>query len=245
MARRAATGASRASRRTPTPGLGRALGALGLALSVALAPGVWRWVTQDARDWDPNEARKGEEGPSISARDVQRFEARDVDGRKVWEFTASSIDLSSDKRWATLSQVTRAVLFRQGKPYLQMSAQTVRFDQQTRDWKAEEKLHVSGPDGLSIESRQASWSEKDQRLDCPEAVQARFRGAGIQTVGLSYDARKSELQAMQPVSLRSPGLVAQGPRVVADVKNRVIQFPEGISDLTIQPPLLEKYGYKR
>ncbi len=245
MARRTEIRTGSTPRGAVAPALKRAVGVLGVALGVAMAPGLWRWVTQDARDWDPNQTPKGEDGPSISARDVQRFEARDVDGRKVWEFSAANIDLSSDKRWATLSQVSRAILFREGKPNLQMSAQTVSFDQQTRDWKAEGELQVEGQDGLSIRSRQASWNEKDQRLDCPEAVRARFRGADIQTVGLSYDARKGELQSMQPVNLQAPGLSAQGSQVVADVKKRIITFPGGINDLAIQPPLLRKYGFKR
>lgn len=241
MTRRAAG----TTRRAPAPGLRRALVGLCVAVGVALAPGVWRWVTQDARDWAPNEAKKGEEGPSISARDVQRFEARNPDGSMAWVFSARRIDLSSDKRWATLEAVERAVLFRDGKPYLEMSASNVRFDQETRDWQAQDDLRVKGPDGLSIRSQSASWNEKDQQLGCPDEVTARFKGADIKTIGLSYDARTSELQSFAPVSLSAPNLSAQGSRVVADVKNRIIKFPEGMSDLTIQPPLLEKYGYKR
>lgn len=238
-------GAGRSSRRAQTPGLRRAFGVLAAAIGVALAPGVWRWVTQDARDWAPNEAAADKEGPSISARGVQLFEARDAQGRKAWEFSARRIDLSSDKRWATLESVQRAILFRDGKPYLEMSASNVRFDQETRDWQAQNDLLVRGPDGLSIRSVSASWSEQEQHLSCPDAVSARFKGADITTVGLSYDARKGELQSLDRVSLSAPNLSAQGSRFIADVKNRMVRFPEGLNDLRIEPPLLEKYGLKR
>ena len=232
-------------RSAPTPGLRRALGVVAVAIGMALAPGAWRWVTRDARDWTPNEPRRGEEGPAISARGVERFEARDAQGRPAWQFAARRIDLSSDKRWATLEAVQSAILFRDGKPFFEMGASNVRFDQETRDWQAQDDLLVKGPDGLTIRSVSATWNEKEQRLDCPDKVTARFKGADITTVGLSYDARKGELQSLDPVSLSAPNLSARGSRAIVDVKKRIVRFPEGVSDLTIQPPLLEKYGFKR
>lgn len=235
----------RKTARTPPPSLKRALWAVGITIGVALAPGAWRWVERDARDWAPNETRKGEEGPSISARGVERFEARDAQGRPAWQFAARRIDLSSDKRWATLEAVQRAILFREGKPFFTMSASNVRFDQETRDWQAQDDLRVQGPDGLDIRSVSATWNEKEQRLDCPDAVSAHFRGADITTVGLSYDARKGELQSLDPVSLSAPHISARGSRAVVDVKNQIVVFPEGVSYMRIEPPLLEKYGLKR
>ena len=225
-----------AARRVPALAL---VGAL-----LALAPGFVSWVTSDARDWAPNEKPEGKRGPSLVARRVRLFEAREPDGRRAWRFEARRIDLDADRRWATLVDVERAVLFRNGKPYLQMSAGSVRFDQQTRDWTARDDLRVAGPDGLQIRSADASWKQGEQKLACPGAVTARFRGADITTVGLAYDARAAELRSLAPVTLQAPHLLAHGSTVRADVKKRTVHFENGV-DVTIERPLLEKYGFKR
>jgi hypothetical protein len=216
---------------------------LAMVAAAAFGPAAWRWVTQDARDWAGKAAPNNEKGPSVLARGVRSVVFKDERGRRAWEFAAESIEISADKRWATLVGVRRAVLFRDAKPYLRMSARHVRFDQQTRDWRAHDDLRVQGPDGLTISSRAAIWNHKAQLLDCPEPVQARLKGADISAPRLRYDAREGKIRTPDQVSMDSPGAAARGSRMTVDVKKRFIETYG--ADVTIKPPLLEKLGVKR
>lgn len=186
-----------------------------LAVSgVLLAAGV-QWVLQ--QDVEVKSPPAAPNLPTIEAEDVQRIVLREA-GQKVWEFAARRITITPDRLYAVATGVHRAVYFRDHKPYLQLKAQHVRLNQQTRDMTATGAVGARGPDGFALQTRCAQWMHQQQRLLCPEAVQVQVRDLTVRTTGVVYNAREGQLRCPQRVEVTAPRAVLRGENAVADVK---------------------------
>ncbi|MDF2441590.1 MAG: hypothetical protein JWN98_2574 [Abditibacteriota bacterium] len=176
--------------------------------------------------------------PSLEAFGAQSIIVRDK-GRKVWEFSADRITWSADHRFATATNLRRGVLFRDGKPFLTVSAARVVLNQESRNWEASGQLQASGPHGFSLSTQRATWSHQRERLSCPEAVQAKVRGMTIETRDIFYEAKTGQLKCPQPVQVRSAQAIIQGGRdVVADIRTRRVEFRSGVH-ITIKRSALD------
>lgn len=208
-----------------------------IAASLPAAIAVGRWLREDeANEPLTNNGLR----PSLEAIGAQSIIVRE-NGRKVWEFSADRITISPDKRFATATNMKRGVLFRNGKPFLTVSAATVQLNQETHNWQATGKLQASGPDGFSIVTSRATWSHRRERLSCPDAVRAKLRGMEIETRGVFYEAKTGQLKCPASVEVRSAqATIQEGRDVVADARSRRVEFRSGVH-ITIQRSALDAF----
>lgn len=230
------TRSSRAHRRAPFRLSRRS--SIRLVLVVASLPllaALVRWL----RDDEANVALTNEGlRPALEAIGAQSIIVRD-NGRKVWEFSADRITWSADHRFATVTNLRRGVLFRDGKPFLQMSATSVILNQETRNWQATGHLQASGPHGFSISTNRATWSHVRERLSCPDAVSAKLRDMRIETRAVVYEAKSAQLKCSQPVKVRSAQVTILGrPDVIVDTRTRRVEFRSGV-DITVKRSALD------
>lgn len=209
-----------------------------LALIAALLPviiALVRWLRED----DVNSAvTNSSVRPALEAIGAQSIIVRE-NGHKLWEFSADRITWSADHRTATATNLRRGVLFRAGKPFLTMSATRVVLNQESRNWQASGHLQANGPDGFSISTDRATWSQRRERLTCPDAVSAKLRGLQIQTRDVFYEAKTGQLKCPQPVEVRSAqATIREGRDVVADIRARRVEFRSGV-DITIKRSALD------
>lgn len=212
--------------RRKTPWL---MGAAAL-LAATLLPPAWRWLRDD--DALPGQGQS-DSGPAIEARNVGSIIASE-NGQRVAEFAAARVEISSDRRFATATNVTNGVLYRDGKPFLWLRAGRVKFNQQTRDWEADGNLHASGPNAFAIASQSAQWTQGKSELRCSGPVQATYRGARISSTGTVYNAKDGTLSCPQPLEVRSKAVTIQSPKATAYIKERRVESQSGVQ-ITVHP----------
>lgn len=207
---------------------------LALVLAIIALPAAWRWLLDENGDAALSGASGG---PAIQAQDVKRIIVSD-NGQRVAEFAAGRIELSADLNFTTAFDVKRGIIYRNGKPFLNLRASRVKVNQQTRDWDADGSLRASGPHAFRISADFAQWIHKDGELHCPGVVQATFRGARINSFGVIYNAAQSTLSCPQPVEVLSPVATLRGQNAVAHFKDSRIEFKNGV-DITIRTSALK------
>lgn len=201
-----------------------------VALGVWKGPALRRWLSDnDTLSKAPATAQ-----PSVVAEGAQRIVVRDTAGRKAWEFAARRIVVSPDKVYCTATDVSRAVVYRDGRPFLKLKAQQVRLNQQTRDLEATGTVDASGPDGLTVRTQHATWAHETQRLTCPGDVRATLRGMTITTKAALYDVRAGKLHCPQAIHVTAHHAHFEATNVVADTKTSKITFNQGVH-LAIAP----------
>ncbi len=159
----------------------------------------------------------GPKTPPIMAEDVQKVRVREPQtGRLAWEFSAKRITVDASHVWTTATDVRDAVIYREGKPYLQLQAREVRLNQQTRDVDATGSVHAKLPQGFTIQTQRALWTHQLGRLEANGTVKAQGRdGLIIQTQRAVWTQRHSQLEASGGVRAQTrDGMTVQTDRAV-------------------------------
>ena len=152
----------------------------------------------------------------------------DEQGHKVWEFTAKKVTISADHQFCTATDVRNATLYRNGQPYLKLAAQQVRLNEITKDMEAMGTVRASGPDGFSVRTERANWTQVTQRLDCPGPVHATLQHVSFDTNTVFYDAKLRQLHCPQMVDVASVWGKLRGANIIADAKTpHRINFQQG------------------
>lgn len=205
----------------------------GIALVLAVIQSQ-RWLL----DYGEKGASKSSDTPLIEATGLQTFTVRE-NGQIAWTFSADRIVVSGDKLYATATGLRKGILYRDGKPFLQLQAQQVRLNQQTRDLDATGTVSAQGPDGLVVSTDHALWTHRLKRLDCPNNVRATLRGLTFTTRRVFYDANQGKLHCPQPYKVEGSGVTLSGAGAVADTKTQIIRS-RGTGEIVIRPSTFSK-----
>ncbi|BCM92397.1 hypothetical protein IAD21_04276 [Abditibacteriota bacterium] len=150
------------------------------------------------------------------------------DGKRLWQFDASRIELSPDGSQTFAHRVSKGILFRDDKPFLNLSAQLVHLENTSNNVEATGGVKASGDNRFAVSSRLVRWNYSLKRLSCPTRVNAQLRDFSFEAPRLNYQWDAGELTCDQPVELRAPGIVLGAKRLKASTKTRVLDLGGGV-----------------
>ena len=114
-------------------------------------------------------------------------------GKKAWAFQAGAIEVSKNRRFATLTGLKKGSLVKDDKPIASLSAKKVIYDIFTRDLTVPGGAEFKLKDGPSFKVRDASWDARESRLTCEKGVDAELAGSTLHGKRLIADLSKKEL----------------------------------------------------
>ena len=151
-----------------------------------------------------------------------------VDGKRLWQFDASRIELSPDGSQTYAHSVSNGTLFRDDKPILHLSARLVRLENNSNNVEASGGVKAAGANRFAVSSRLVHWNYEKKRLLCPLAVKAQLRDFAFEAPHLKYQWDAGELSCDAPVELRAPGIRLGAKRLKASTKTRVLELGGGV-----------------
>ncbi len=191
-----------------------------LALASWGAVSLWNWVTTES----PAEQNAGDTSSPLVIEGLKSFLVRRDDGQKHWEVAADSARVvDNGDAWLAL-KVSKAVLFRDGNPWIVMTAPRVRYSNLSKNLDAVGGVHASGPENFSFETPQARWLDFKKLVEIPGSVKAHLRDMEFAAPNLSYQWEKGDLQSPGPVEVRVKGGVLRGAQMTANINTRQVNF---------------------
>lgn len=196
-------------------------------------PVVWKraaWLGAGAAILGIAQPWKVPDAAEVLTQDAPILEAegaRDIvlseNGQRVLQISAQKIVISSDKRFAIATGLGQGTLFRNDRPFLQLSASRVQVDYTTRDIVADGQVAARGPD-FDIQTRRVRWNQKRGRLAWPAGATVVGRGLTFYTPDAFYDTRAQTLHCPQKVEVASERAWLSGPNAVADIKAQRVEI---------------------
>lgn len=165
------------------------------------------------------------EPPLIAEKTTQTVR---VDGKRLWQFDASRIELSPDGSQTYAHRVSNGILFRDDKPFLHLSAPLVHLENTSNNVEASGGVKASGANRFAVSSRLVRWNYEKKRLLCPLTVTAQLRDFSFDAPRLKYQWDAGELTCDAPVELRAPGILLGAKRLKASTKTRVLELGGGV-----------------
>ena len=189
---------------------------------------LWNWVTTESVE----EKRAGDSSSPVKIEE-SNFLVR-KDNKKYWEVFAKSAQVvSNGDAWLALG-VSRAVLFRDDKPWITMRAPRVRLSNLSKNLDAVGGVTAQGPEGFSFSTPQARWLDAKKLVEIPSAVRAKLREMEFSAPNLTYQWEKGELESPGPVEVRVPGGVLRGEKLRANVNTSEVKL-SGRTELIFVP----------
>ncbi len=202
-----------------------------------LLAAVWLWGWLSVDESGQPVTRVSDE-PQAEIEGLKSFLFR-RNGQPVWEFSARRAQVDAGGTSTLISGISRALLFRDGQPFLHLSASQVRYSNASSDLEASGSVNVTGPDDFSFQTARALWFNASQTVDCPKAVTAWLRNIYFATPRLSYNWTDGVLTCPQAVEVRTEGAVFRGKNLQATLKTREIRLSGGVQ-LIFAPSAVQK-----
>ena len=130
---------------------------------------------------------------------------------RSWSFACDRATVSADGINATIEGVHDAVLYKNGKPYLRMSAKLVSVNTQTFDFTATGTVHLdaiaaNGEPSRSFETDLVQWTNATKILLLPHPCVVRTGDAILNVDSISVDFNKSDVHMGRiEGALQAPG----------------------------------------
>ncbi|MBW3635412.1 MAG: LPS export ABC transporter periplasmic protein LptC [Armatimonadetes bacterium] len=193
-------------------------------LSVGAAVWLWNWLSVDETG-NPVSVKSDE--PSVQIKNLESFLVR-RDGLPLWEISAQNVSVAADGLTTTATRIGRGILYRDGKPFLNLAAPRLRFFRTTNDLEASGGVTATGPNGFGFQTPRALWKNREKTVACPQPVKAQLRGLHFATPNLSYDWDKGVLNCPQSVEVIGRGVVLRGQKLGATLKTRQVRLEGGV-----------------
>jgi LPS export ABC transporter protein LptC len=194
------------------------------------------WTVLNNGDVPPETNEAGKHPIAVEADGARSIIVR-KNGQKLWEFAAKKIEITADHSYATATGIEKGVLYKDGKPQWQLTAQNLKLDQRTNDVDARGGVSATGPNGLSVKTRRAVWKQQAERLVCPEVIDASMHGFKVSSGSASYESKTDELRCATSVTVTSSSATLKSPRAIAHPKQGIVSF-EGGTDILIHKSAL-------
>ena len=198
--------------------------ALGRVALLALAAwgthALWNWVTTESVE----EQRAGDTSSPIKVEGLKSFLVRRDDGQKQWEVAADSASVVDNGDAWLARNVSKAVLFRDDKSWITMSAPRVRYSNLSKNLDAVGGVTARGPENFSFQTPQARWLEAKKLVEIPGKVSARLREMEFAAPNLFYQWERGELESAGPLEVRVQGGVLRGAQMTTNINTRQVNF---------------------
>jgi len=117
---------------------------------------------------------------------------------KSWSADYDKIISNADQTILQLEHVRNGTIFKDGKPYLHVTAERMMVNTISRDFSATGPLHVESVGTVpvrSFDTRSAVWNESAQRLTLAQRIVIRTGAEPPLTVGsLTLDVKRGEVE---------------------------------------------------
>ncbi len=184
---------------------------------------IARWAGKD------ESVPKEEGGAPASPIQIKQLKSLIVrkEGKKYWEIAASQVSLSPGSNMTVANNVSKGILYRDGKPLLSMRSPSVRFSNRTNNLAAIGGVQVKGPNGFTFSTPQALWINRTKTIECPQPVKVTLRGMKVSAPQLFYNWNSGVLQCPQPVEVQAKGATLRAKRFEANLHTRVLELKGG------------------
>ena len=203
---------------------------LSLWLAVPLGAALL-WATWLGEDAPPPRAQQTQ--TPLEIENLTSFVVR-KDGQKQWEIAARKVEVSPRGDQTTAVEVSKATLFREGKPFVSLRAPKVRLANSSNNLEATGGVTGSGPDGFSFHTPIARWINRQKLVHCPQPVRARLREFEVVAPALEFRPAQQRLDVKKPLELRTHGAVLRAPSLRADLDKRQLHLGGGV-ELVFDP----------
>jgi len=117
---------------------------------------------------------------------------------RSWSFSCQKAQLSPDGVMATIDGVKDGVLYKNGKPYLSVSAQHVSLNTQTFDFTATgdvhvEALHPTDNVSKSFDTDLVQWINATKLLQLPHQCLFQTNGQTLRVASITVDFNKTQI----------------------------------------------------
>ncbi|HET9393978.1 MAG TPA: hypothetical protein VFO29_10740 [Candidatus Rubrimentiphilum sp.] len=118
---------------------------------------------------------------------------------KSWMFEYKKAEMSSDGTLATVDGVKQGVLYKNGKPYLSVTAEHVSVNTQTFDFTATGDVHVTqmqdaGGGSRSFDTDFIQWNNATKALMLPHPSVVRSGGQTLKVTSINVNFRTGEIR---------------------------------------------------
>ena len=155
-------------------------------------------------------------------------------GLPLWKLSADSIAVDADGVNTQATHVKDGTWFKDGKPYLKLTARTVRLRNATNDLMASGGIVASGPSGFHLVTSSVLWTEKLRSLFCDHPVRFQVHNWDISTAMMNYHVGTSTLDCGKKVVLTAPGARLTAGRLTAELGPRRVTLSGGV-ELVFDP----------
>ena len=145
-------------------------------------------------------------------------------GKLEWELAAQSVQVSKDRQITNLSGLKKGVYYRDGQPELNITAQRVRLNSQTKNMVVEGEVMVSDNRGMVLRTPTVKWIAAEQKLVCPQPVQAQLGSTQFKADKLYYLARERKLICPAEVELTTGDNRLTGDKLVAHSDSEEVEI---------------------
>ena len=184
---------------------------------------LWNWVNTES----VAERNAGDTSSPLQIEGLKSFVVRQ-NGQKYWEISADRVQAVEGGNAWVARNVTRGILYRDGKPWISLLAPRVRLSNLTRNLDAVGGVRASGPDNFSFVTPQARWLDAKKRVEIPGPVEARLREMEFSAPNLFYQWERGDLECAERVEVRVKGGVLRGSKLSANLKARQVKLGQGV-----------------
>ncbi len=149
------------------------------------------------------------------------------DGKRLWQFDASKIELSPDGSQTFAHNVSNGILFRDDKPFIFLSAPLVHLENNSNNLEGSGGVSASTGERFAVSSQKVRWNTEQKRLTWPTPVRAQLRDFTFDAPYLSYKWDTGALSCDAPVELRAEGVRLKGNHLKASTQTKVLELGGG------------------
>ena len=120
---------------------------------------------------------------------------------KAWSLKAKSVDVSQNRAFTTVSEITDGRIFDKDKPAFRLKAAKAVYSNSSRRLKLLGGVRIDGSEGQVIKANGADWDPTSSILRSHGGVNLRTKGSDISTQKLAIDLKNEEL-TMEKVIVR-------------------------------------------
>lgn len=202
-----------------------------------LGAGVWLWGWLSV-DESGQPVTQTLDEPQAVMEGAQPFIVR-RDGLPWWEISARRVTVSADGSSTLANGVGKALLYREGQPFLRLSAPSLRFSKLSGNLEATGGVSATGPSRFSFQTARALWLNAAQTVICPKPATAWLHDFYFATPSLSYEWNRGVLRCPGAVEVRTEGAVFRGKNLEATLKTRDVKLSGGVQ-IIFAPSAVEK-----
>lgn len=165
--------------------------------------------------------------PQVIAEDVE-LNIRSQ-GKLLWQLTIEKVRVPTDGSTAWVTGLKRGIYFREGKPYLTVTAGQLQYNPTTENILVSGDIHLRSEDGLSLSTSQMRWDKEARRIVCPGAVRMQVKETTITTQKVFLYPDEKKLVCPQAVNVTSPNAQLRSDKLAANLQTEQFEMSGNVS----------------